>query len=127
MKLEDHPTVRRLSQQGRGGEAEQKTGASTLDAAWLRHLALDCGADDAGLVEIARPGLDAQRDEILRNYPWTKSLLSFVVRMAREPVRGPPRSVHEYCPNAGTPRACCGPVGPRPCSRAYRMSTFLRS
>ena len=44
-------------------------------------------------MEIARPGLDPQRDEILRNYPWTKSLLSFVVRMAREPVRGAPRSV----------------------------------
>ena len=34
-----------------------------------------------------------QRDEILRNYPWTKTLLSFVVRMAREPLRGAPRSV----------------------------------
>jgi epoxyqueuosine reductase QueG len=44
-------------------------------------------------VEIARPGLDPQREEILRNYPWTKSLLSLVLRMAREPVRGPPRSV----------------------------------
>jgi Fe-S-cluster-containing hydrogenase component 2 len=59
----------------------------------LRRLALDCGADDVGLVEIARPGLSPQRDEILRNYPWTKSLLSIVVRMAREPVRGAPRSV----------------------------------
>src|SRR5215471_1315024 len=93
MNLEDHPTVRRLTQRGRRGEAEQKTGRATLDAAWLRRLALDCGADDAGLVEIARPGLDAQRDEVLRNYPWTKSLLSLVVHMAREPVRGPPRSV----------------------------------
>ena len=64
-----------------------------LDAAWLRRLALDCGADDAGLVEIARPGLDPQRDEIPRNYPWTKSLLSFVVRMAREPCAARPRSV----------------------------------
>ncbi|MCI0428469.1 MAG: FAD-binding oxidoreductase, partial [Nitrospiraceae bacterium] len=36
---------------------------------------------------------DPQRDEILRNYPWTKSLLGFVVRMAREPLRGAPRSV----------------------------------
>jgi Fe-S-cluster-containing hydrogenase component 2 len=39
------------------------------------------------------PGLDLQRDEILKNYPWTKSLLSIVVRMCREPVRGAPRSV----------------------------------
>jgi ferredoxin-NADP reductase/Fe-S-cluster-containing hydrogenase component 2 len=59
----------------------------------LRQLALDRGADDAGLVEINRPALEPQRQEILRNYPWTRSLLSFVVRMAREPVRGAPRSV----------------------------------
>src|SRR5258706_2925928 len=59
----------------------------------LRRLALDRGADDSGLVEIERAGLGPQRAEILRNYPWTRSLLSFVVRMAREPVRGTPRSV----------------------------------
>jgi hypothetical protein len=62
-----------------------------LDGAWLRRLAMDCGADDTGLVEIGRPALEPQRNEILRNYPWTKSLLSLVVRMAREPVRGAPR------------------------------------
>jgi len=92
MKLEDHPTVRRLAREVQGVENQQPAEAM-LDGAWLRCLALDCGADDAGLVEIARPGLDPQRDEILRNYPWTKSLLSFVLRMAREPVRGAPRSV----------------------------------
>jgi len=89
MRLEDHPTVRSLPM---GGEVEHEA-ETTLDAVWLRRLALDCGAHDAGLVEIARAGLDSQRSEILRNYPWTRSLLSFVVRMAREPVRGAPRSV----------------------------------
>jgi ferredoxin-NADP reductase/Fe-S-cluster-containing hydrogenase component 2 len=92
MKLEDHPTVRRLSKKDEGIEDKQRT-ETTLEGAWLRRLALDCGADDAGIVEITRPALEPQRDEILRNYPWTKSLLSFVVRMAREPVRGAPRSV----------------------------------
>jgi len=92
MNLEDHPTVRRLS--GRVQVVENRDPAEkVLKGVWLRHLALDCGADDAGLVEIARPGLDPQREEILRNYPWTKSLLSLVVRLAREPVRGAPRSV----------------------------------
>jgi len=89
MQLEDHPTVKR--RQADGKFAARST--SQLSAAELRQLALDCGAHDAGLVEIARPGLDPQRAEILRNYPWTKSLLSYVVRMAREPVRGAPRSV----------------------------------
>jgi len=64
-----------------------------LDAALLRRIAVEHGADDVGIVEIGRPAIEPQRAEILRNYPWTKSLLSFVVRMAREPIRGAPRSV----------------------------------
>src|SRR5262245_39636906 len=91
MKLEDHPTFRRLSTKIH--EVEGRRAVTIQDGTWLRRLALDCGADDAGLVELARPALEPQRDEILRNYPWTRSLLSFVVRMAREPVRGAPRSV----------------------------------
>src|SRR5215475_13204868 len=92
MQLEEHPTVRRLANQVQQVENTQEPD-TMLESAWLRHLAVDCGADDAGLVDITRPALDAQRAEILRNYPWTKSLLSFVVRMAREPVRGAPRSM----------------------------------
>ena len=89
MTFEDHPTVRRVSKkQVRHGNAQ-----TCQDPAYLRQLALDHGADDAGLVELSRPALESQRAEILRNYPWTKSLLAFVVRMAREPVRGAPRSV----------------------------------
>jgi hypothetical protein len=64
MELSDHPTVTRLA-------ASPRKEAEPIDAAGLRRLALDCGADDVGLVEIARPGLDPQRDELLRNYPWT--------------------------------------------------------
>lgn len=81
MNLEDHPTVRLLSTHAVRG-TNQQPAEEALDGAWLRHLALDLGADDGGLVEIARPGLDPQREEILRNYPWTKSLLS----IARVPV-----------------------------------------
>jgi ferredoxin-NADP reductase/Fe-S-cluster-containing hydrogenase component 2 len=92
MKLEEHPTVRRRAERGEGTEDKQ-VAETMLDGAWLRRLAMDCGADDTGLVEIGRPALEPQRNEILRNYPWTKSLLSLVVRMAREPVRGAPRSV----------------------------------
>ena len=88
MKLDEHPTVKRMRL-----PSADASSATPLSAAELRQLALDCGADDAGVVELGRPGLAPQRDEILRNYPWTRTLLSFVVRMAREPVRGPPRSV----------------------------------
>jgi ferredoxin-NADP reductase/ferredoxin len=92
MNIQDHPTVRRLTAQAKEGKSQPPAG-TVLNGAALRSLARECGADDVGLVEIERRGLDPQRDDILRNYPWTKTLLSLVVRMAREPVRGAPRSV----------------------------------
>jgi ferredoxin len=64
-----------------------------IDAARLRQLALDCGADDVGLVEIGHPALDDQRADILKFYPRTKTLLAIVRRMNREPIRNPARSV----------------------------------
>ena len=67
--------------------------AAPVDAARLRRLALDCGADDAGLVEIDRPALADQRADILRFYPQTKTLLAVACRMNREPIRSPARSV----------------------------------
>ncbi|BAF87279.1 4Fe-4S binding domain protein [Azorhizobium caulinodans ORS 571] len=91
MNLDDHPTVRQLRASGRLGETASIAGP--IDANELRKLALECGAHDVGLVEIGRTELDPQRDEILKNYPWTRTLLSFVVKMVREPVRGTPRSV----------------------------------
>jgi len=91
MKLDDHPTVqlvrRKLSQQS------LPVSASTLDAEWLRTLSLDAGADDVGFVEVGRPALADQRDDILRLFPRAQSFISFVVRMNREPIRSPARSV----------------------------------
>jgi hypothetical protein len=66
---------------------------TAIDAARLKRLALDCGADDAGLVEIGHPGLDDQRADILKFYPRTRTLLAVVCRMNREPIRNPARSV----------------------------------
>jgi Fe-S-cluster-containing hydrogenase component 2 len=87
MNLAEHPTVRRFHETG--GSANVPT---VLDATWLRQLCLDCGADDAGLVDIDRPALADQQD-ILRYFPPTKTLISFVCRMNREPIRSTARSV----------------------------------
>src|SRR5262249_19827482 len=89
MKLDEHPTVRHFHENA----GKHPAPPTILDAAWLRQLCLDCGANDAGLVEISRPALDNQRDDILRVFPPTKTLLSFVCRMNREPIRSPARSV----------------------------------
>src|SRR3954447_13473390 len=87
MKLEDHPTVQRV---------HLKTvlpKKQSLDASWLKQLVLDVGADDVGFVEIGRAALDDQREDVLKAFPHTKTLISFVVRMNREAIRTPARSV----------------------------------
>ena len=67
--------------------------STKIDAERLKQMALDCGADDAGLVEIGHPALDDQRADILKFFPKTKALLAIVCRMNREPIRNPARSV----------------------------------
>jgi NAD-dependent dihydropyrimidine dehydrogenase PreA subunit len=90
MKLEDHPTVHRIHLKT-VNSAESKKDA--LDAEWLKQLVLTAGADDVGFVEIGRPALDDQREDILKAFPHTRTLISFVVRMNREAIRSPARSV----------------------------------
>ncbi len=64
-----------------------------LDAVALRQLCLDAGADDVGFVELSRPALASERPHIERTFPPTRSLISFVLRMNRDNVRSPARSV----------------------------------
>ena len=72
--------------------ASSKIGGG-LDRTWLRQLCLEAGADDVGFVEIDRPDLEKDRPDILNAFPHTKTLMSFVVRMNREPIRSPARSL----------------------------------
>src|SRR5438045_760037 len=90
MKLEDHPTVQRTRLKTVPSAASKK---ESLDAGWLKQLVLDAGADDVGFVEIGRPALDDQRQDILKAFPHTRTLISFVVRMNQEAIRTPARSV----------------------------------
>src|SRR3989442_3057041 len=90
MKLEDHPTVQRIRLKTVPSVPPKK---ESLEAGWLKQLVLDAGADDVGFVEIGRPALDDQRQDILKAFPHTKTLISFVVRMNREAIRTPARSV----------------------------------
>jgi len=72
--------------------------ANALNAGWLRTLCLEAGADDAGFVEIDRPALDVDRQDILAAAPWTRTLVTFVLRWQKENIRSPMRSVanHEF-------------------------------
>ncbi|HEV8429933.1 MAG TPA: SCP2 sterol-binding domain-containing protein [Pyrinomonadaceae bacterium] len=88
MNVNEHPTVRAHHQR----PALPKT-PEPLDAAWLRQLCFDAGADDVGFVEVGRPALAEERPHIQRSFPHTRSLISFVLRMNRDNVRNPARSV----------------------------------
>jgi NAD-dependent dihydropyrimidine dehydrogenase PreA subunit len=90
-ELAQHPTVKQF-------QARQATGngiarPQTLDREWLRQVCLEAGADDAGLVEIDRPEIADQKTDIFRLLPKAKTLMSFVVRMNRENIRTPFRSI----------------------------------
>lgn len=85
-KLKDHPTVRAISEQNRTASTVQ------LSADELKNIVIECGADDAGVVSIDRTELDDQREDILSYAPWTRTLLAFVCKMNREPIRGVARS-----------------------------------
>lgn len=86
-RIDEHPTVIKVRSAGK----DRAVSSMTTDA--LKELCFACGADDAGLVSIDRSELDDQRADILSFAPWTKTLLAFVCRMNREPIRSPARSV----------------------------------
>lgn len=87
----DHPTVKRY-QERKASNAVHAT-IPRLSAPDLRKMCLECGADDVGIVEIDRPSLAGEKEDILALFPWTKSLVSFVGRINRENLRSPARSI----------------------------------
>ena len=89
-QLSEHPSVKRF----RDRAATWSAGPPPmLDAQELRDICLEAGADDVGFVDFDRPELADQRNDILHFFPHTKSLISFVLRMNREPIHNPARSV----------------------------------
>src|SRR4030095_2200106 len=89
-QLSEHPSVKRFRERPTVPATGQPV---MLDAGELRDFCLKAGADDVGFVDIAQGELAGERDEILRFFPLTKALISFVVRLNREPIHNPARSV----------------------------------
>ena len=86
--IAEHPTVAAHRRKLAPG-----TISEPLDADWLRQLCLDAGADDVGFVEVDRPALAGERAHIQRAFPHTRSVISIVMRMNRDNVRNPARSI----------------------------------
>ena len=91
MQLAEHPTVKQFQarETANGGSARPQS----LDREWLRQVCLEAGAGDAGFVEVDRAEIADQKADILWLLPKTKTLISFVVRMNRENIRTPARSI----------------------------------
>jgi ferredoxin/putative sterol carrier protein len=89
-KLDNHPTVKRYKKKK---ASKANTGISVLSAADLRTMCLEFGADDMGIVEIDRPSLAGEKENVLALFPWAKTLVSFVGRINRENLRSPARSI----------------------------------
>lgn len=90
-QLAEHPTVKLFRE--RQLEDPHPSVPELLNSAWLRQLCLDAGADDVGFVEIDRPELVEQRDDILAIFPHAKTLVSLVCSMNRENIRTSARSI----------------------------------
>ena len=88
MRLDDHPTVVRAR-----AAPPPEPDESPLDAAWLRQVCLDAGADDVGFVSIDRAELVDERPHVLRAFPKTRTLISIATRLHRESIRAPARSI----------------------------------
>src|ERR1700757_1892251 len=89
-KIDSHPSV--IAVRRRSRTAETQRPPAVLDAEWLRKLCFDAGADDAGFVEMERPELAEEREQIERAFHGPRALISFVCKMNRENVRSPARS-----------------------------------
>lgn len=77
MNLEEHPTVINYRAAHAAGRLPKKT--DRLAAEEVKAWALECGADDVGLVELERPGLAQWRDSTLEAFPRTQTLISMVI------------------------------------------------
>lgn len=90
-QLAEHPTVKHFYKVA--VDRAETSLPQVLDAARLRGICLDAGADDVGFVERDRPDIADQEGDIRAVFPKAKTLISFVVRMNRENIRMPARSI----------------------------------
>ena len=64
-----------------------------VSAEAIRELLLEAGADDCGSVSVDAPGLESEKEIVLKHVPWAKTFVSFVVRMNTESLRSTARSL----------------------------------
>ncbi len=90
-QLAEHPTVKQFHDRHAANATSGQP--QTLNRDWLRQICLEAGAADVGFVDIDRPEIADQKADVLWLLPRTRTLLSFVMRMNRENIRTPARSI----------------------------------
>jgi Fe-S-cluster-containing hydrogenase component 2 len=85
-RLAEHPTVRKMM-----GHSAEPPGV--LDAEWLRRVCLEAGADDVAFASVDDSALASEVEHVDGALPGTRSYISLVVKMNRDNVRSPARSV----------------------------------
>src|ERR1700744_3863263 len=85
-RLAEHPTVQKVR-----SRKTQRPGV--LDAGWLREICLAAGADDVAFASVDNPDLTTELEHVEAALPGAKSYISLVVKMNRDNVRSPARSV----------------------------------
>jgi Fe-S-cluster-containing hydrogenase component 2 len=85
-RLAEHPTVLKMM-------ARRTEPPGVIDADWLREVCLAAGADDVAFASVDNPALASEREHVESALPGTRSYISLVVKMNRDNVRSPARSV----------------------------------
>lgn len=79
-------------------EFSRKSESAGIASEELRKICRNEGADDCGFVDIGRPALASEYDDVLRIFPETKTLVSIVRKANRDSIRSASLAVadHEY-------------------------------
>ncbi|WP_067463903.1 4Fe-4S binding protein [Nocardia amamiensis] len=86
-RLADHPTVKRMTERAR------TTPDPVVTTARLREICLAAGADDVGFVPVDDPRVAAEFEHARGILPTARTFVAFCVRMNRDNLRSPLRSL----------------------------------
>lgn len=87
MKLEDHPSVIKLK------KLKKREKPKKISTSLLKNLLKDAGAHDFGIVNIDSIANTQEKEDILKAFPKTKTLISFLVKLNKNNIRSMDRSL----------------------------------
>ncbi|MFC1824240.1 SCP2 sterol-binding domain-containing protein, partial [Thermodesulfobacteriota bacterium] len=92
MKLADHPTVKSYREKS----VDSPKPPAILESSQLKQMALDAGADDAGLIDLSREPMEELRQDLLHAMPDTQSVMVLVFRVNQNHLRSIAHSIADY-------------------------------